>query len=53
MYIFLHQLLTMVLDNYVYTWYQEISVHDQLSDEIRYLIRYAMAAIATKLTKVR
>ncbi|XP_050722834.1 sorting nexin-14-like isoform X5 [Eriocheir sinensis] len=48
----LEELLTMVLDNYVYTWYQEISVHDQLSDEIRYLIRYAMAGLATKLTKV-
>lgn len=46
------QLLTMVLDHYVFTWYREISIHDQLVDEIRYIIRYAVAALATKLSKV-
>lgn len=42
----------MVLDQYVYSWYREISIHDQLVDEIRYIIRYAVAALATKLSKV-
>ncbi|XP_063864110.1 sorting nexin-14-like isoform X2 [Scylla paramamosain] len=42
----------MVLDHYVFTWYREISIHDQLVDEIRYIIRYAVAALATKLSKV-
>lgn len=46
------QLLTMVLDHYVFVWYREISIHDQLVDEIRYIIRYAVAALATKLSKV-
>ncbi|XP_045112989.1 sorting nexin-14-like isoform X3 [Portunus trituberculatus] len=48
----LEELLTMVLDHYVFTWYREISIHDQLVDEIRYIIRYAVAALATKLSKV-
>ncbi|MPC30085.1 Sorting nexin-14 [Portunus trituberculatus] len=47
----LEELLTMVLDHYVFTWYREISIHDQLVDEIRYIIRYAVAALATKLSK--
>ena len=43
----------MVLDKYVFSWYREISIHDQLIDEVRYIIRYAVAALATKLTKVK
>ncbi|CAL4096270.1 unnamed protein product, partial [Meganyctiphanes norvegica] len=48
----LDQLLNLVLDQHVYSWYREISVHDQLADEIRYIIRYATAAVATRLTKL-
>ncbi|KAK3881630.1 hypothetical protein Pcinc_013938 [Petrolisthes cinctipes] len=48
----LEELLNQTLDHYVYSWYREVSIHDQLADEIRYLIRYAVAALATKLSKI-
>lgn len=47
-----HQLLNLALDHHVYNWYREITIHDQLADEIRYIIRYAVAALASKLSKV-
>ncbi|XP_045582930.2 sorting nexin-14 isoform X2 [Procambarus clarkii] len=48
----LEELLNLALDHHVYSWYREISIHEQLADEIRYIIRYAVAVVASKLTKV-
>ncbi|XP_076047790.1 sorting nexin-14-like isoform X2 [Oratosquilla oratoria] len=48
----LEELLNMTLDEHVYSWYREVSVHDQLADEIRYTIRYAVSSLANRLTKV-
>ncbi|KAK7076524.1 Sorting nexin-14 [Halocaridina rubra] len=48
----LEELLNLTLDHYVYVWYREISVHDQLADEIRFIIRYAVANISSRLSKV-
>ncbi|XP_042866404.1 sorting nexin-14-like isoform X3 [Penaeus japonicus] len=47
----LEELLNLTLDHHVYSWYREISVHDQLADEIRYVIRYAVASLASRLSK--
>ncbi|XP_069944203.1 sorting nexin-14 [Cherax quadricarinatus] len=48
----LEELLNLALDRHVYSWYREISIHDQLADEIRYIIRYAVAVLGSKLLKV-
>ncbi|XP_066970781.1 sorting nexin-14-like isoform X3 [Macrobrachium rosenbergii] len=48
----LEELFNLTLDHYVYVWYREISVHDQLADEIRSLIRFAVASLASRLSKV-
>lgn len=48
----LEELFNLALDHHVYSWYREISIHDQLADEIRYVIRYAVAVLASKLSKV-
>ncbi|XP_042216157.1 sorting nexin-14-like isoform X3 [Homarus americanus] len=48
----LEELLNLALDHHVYSWYREISIHEQLADEIRYIIRYAVAVVASKLAKV-
>ncbi|RXG68734.1 Sorting nexin-14 [Armadillidium vulgare] len=48
----LEEIFNLVLDHHIYYWYKEISVHDQLADEIRYIIRYAAASLGTRLTKV-
>lgn len=43
----------MVLDEHVYSWYREFSVHDQLADEIRNVIRYAVCVLVARLQQVR
>nr|XP_027207564.1 sorting nexin-14-like isoform X4 [Penaeus vannamei] len=48
----LEELLNLTLDHHVYSWYREISIHDQLADEIRYIIRYAVASLASRLSKI-
>jgi len=37
----------------VYSWYREFSMHDQLADEIRYVIRYAASVLLARLQDVR
>ncbi|XP_047735590.1 sorting nexin-14, partial [Hyalella azteca] len=48
----LDELLTLVLDEHVYSWYREFSVHDQLADEVRYVIRYAVCVLHARLQEV-
>ncbi|KAF2363149.1 Phox-associated domain [Trinorchestia longiramus] len=48
----LDELLTLVLDEHVYSWYREFSVHDQLADEVRSVIRYAVCVLQARLQEV-
>lgn len=49
---FLFQLMSLILEHFVYSWYKDISVNDQFVDDVRHVIRFASTSFGYRLSKV-